>query len=164
MSSDSLNKNERKKRSGTTQHVPKIDSDRREDWRTLTEEQWRKRLGDKRFYILRKAGTEQAHTGIYCDSKEIGAYRCAGCSAVLFLSDHKYDSGTGWPSFDRPAEAASVEERADYSHGMNRIEILCERCGSHLGHVFEDGPVLTTGRRYCINSMSLQFDSSANKK
>ena len=131
------------------------------DWRALTEEQWQGYLDEERFYILRKAGTEQAFSGEYCDNKTQGVYHCAACGDALFNSESKYDSGTGWPSFDRPANADCVEELHDSSHGMNRVEVRCKRCASHMGHVFEDGPTVTTGRRYCINSKSLKFKKSA---
>ncbi len=107
--------------------------------------------------VLWHKGTEEPYTGRYHDFEEDGVFLCGGCGSVLFDSQHKFDSGTGWPSFDRPAVAGSLEEEEDRSHGMLRTEVLCSRCGGHLGHVFEDGPP-STGRRYCINSAALDFE------
>jgi peptide-methionine (R)-S-oxide reductase len=121
-----------------------------------TDEQWRAELAE-RYPILREKGTERAFTGAYWDNHEEGTYVCAACGEELFSSDAKYDSGSGWPSFYAPADAACVEERRDSSHGMIRTEITCARCGGHLGHLFDDGP-RPTGMRYCINSASLKFD------
>lgn len=127
-----------------------------EDWNGISKEQWRTRLGEERYHIAREGGTERAFTGRYWDCKTKGMYHCAACGAELFASEHKYDSGTGWPSFDRPVSAEQVVEHSDNSHGMQRVEVLCHRCSSHLGHVFEDGPP-STGRRYCINSAVLDL-------
>jgi peptide-methionine (R)-S-oxide reductase len=121
-----------------------------------SEESWQAQLGQEAFRVLRKAGTERAFTGTYWDKKEAGIYCCAGCRLPLFASDTKYDSGSGWPSFYQPLKKGYVEEHADRSLGMLRTEVLCARCGGHLGHVFEDGPK-PTGLRYCINSVSLEF-------
>jgi peptide-methionine (R)-S-oxide reductase len=107
--------------------------------------------------VLRRAATEPPFTGEYVHNKQTGMYQCAGCGADLFSSDTKFESGTGWPSFYEPAVAANVETRDDISHGMVRTEVLCRRCGGHLGHVFPDGPN-PTGLRYCINSCALNFD------
>lgn len=121
-----------------------------------SEEEWKRELAPERFRILRKKGTERAFSGAYWDTKTKGTYACAGCGQPLFESEHKYDSGTGWPSFDRPAAPDAVETEEDRGLFMRRTEVLCARCGGHLGHVFEDGPE-TTGLRYCINSGALEL-------
>ncbi len=122
-----------------------------------TEEQWRKELSPDQYQVLRQAGTERAFTGAYWDNHEKGTYYCAACGLKLFTSDTKFDSGTGWPSFFQPATNSSVETESDNTHGMVRTEVKCRRCGSHLGHVFDDGPE-PTGLRYCMNSISLKFE------
>ena len=122
----------------------------------LTEDQWRDRLTAEQFRILRQQGTERPGSGAYNDFKGAGTYHCSGCNAPLFASDTKFDSRTGWPSFYEPIADGRVGERADDSHGMSRVEVVCEHCGGHLGHVFNDGPP-PTGQRYCINSVSLYF-------
>lgn len=119
-----------------------------------SDEDWRKELTPEQYRVLREKGTERAFTGAYYAGKEPGVYVCAGCGLELFDARHKFDSGTGWPSFFQPVAAGNVEEATDTSHGMVRTEVHCARCGGHLGHVFPDGP-RPTGLRYCINSVSL---------
>ncbi|HSL27064.1 MAG TPA: peptide-methionine (R)-S-oxide reductase MsrB [Acidimicrobiia bacterium] len=123
---------------------------------TFTEAEWRRRLTSEQYHVLREAGTEQAFTGRYWNSKEPGRYLCAGCGAELFDSKDKYDSGTGWPSFTRPASEDGVETATDSRYGMVRTEVKCARCGGHLGHVFGDGPG-PEGLRYCLNSAALEL-------
>lgn len=121
-----------------------------------SDEEWRKLLDADTFYITRQKGTERPFTGKYNNHKEQGVYHCACCGQELFASDAKYDSGSGWPSFFKPVVDNAVHEEKDVGHGMERIEILCNNCGAHLGHVFPDGP-RPTGLRYCVNSLSLEF-------
>ena len=121
-----------------------------------SDEEWKTELSPVEYHILREKGTERPFTGKYYQSKQDGIYRCAACGNELFSSDTKYESGSGWPSFWAPAAPGSVELKPDYSHGMIRTEVMCGRCGSHLGHLFEDGPQ-PTGQRFCINSVSLDL-------
>lgn len=121
-----------------------------------TEDQWRAELSPEQYHVLREKGTERPFTGAYVHNKKSGMYQCAACGADLFSSDVKFDSGTGWPSFTEPVADGRVELKADNSFFMRRTEVLCGTCGSHLGHVFPDGPG-PTGQRYCINSCSLEF-------
>ena len=121
-----------------------------------TEEEWRKLLTPEQYHVLREAGTERAFTGKYWDTKTPGEYHCAACGEILFKSDDKFDSHCGWPSFSEVAEQGKVIERVDKTYGMSRTEVLCANCGSHLGHVFDDGPG-AKGLRYCINSASIDM-------
>ncbi len=122
----------------------------------MDDAQWKEELTPEQFDVLRRKGTDAPYTGRYYKHDENGVYTCAGCKAELFRSNDKFDSGSGWPSFDRVASSDAVELVQDSSHGMERTEVVCKACGGHLGHLFTDGPK-TTGDRFCINSTSLHF-------
>lgn len=123
-----------------------------------TDDQWREELSPEQYAVLRQQATEPPFSGEYVDTTEPGVYKCAGCGAELFRADDKFHSGCGWPSFTDPALAEAVETRVDTSHGMVRTEVTCAKCGGHLGHVFDDGPVDRGGLRYCINSVALDLE------
>ena len=124
-----------------------------------SDEEWRKSLTQDQYYILREKGTERPYTGKYNMFFEDGVYHCSACNAPLFTSDSKFDSHCGWPSFDKAISDSAIVEVADYAHGMVRTDIMCAACGGHLGHVFDDGPT-ETGLRYCVNSVSVEFDEA----
>jgi peptide-methionine (R)-S-oxide reductase len=128
----------------------------------LSDEEWRERLRPEQFEVLRKSATEPAWSGELLHVDSDGVFRCAGCEAELFSTDNKFESGSGWPSFDRAMKDGTVEQHSDRSFGMARTEILCARCGGHLGHIFNDGPT-ETGERFCVNSLSLSFSPEGDK-
>ena len=127
-----------------------------------TEGDWKKKLSDEQYYVLREKGTERPFTGKFYLHKDKGVYTCAACGNELFTSDMKFDSHCGWPSFDREIKGGKIKTEVDSSHGMIRTEIMCAKCGGHLGHLFNDGPT-ETGIRYCVNSLSLEFAPEKNK-
>jgi len=131
--------------------------------KSRSEQEWKEELSPEEYRILRKKGTEPPFTGKYVYNHEKGTYHCAGCGQELFDSETKYDSGSGWPSFWKPADEDKIQEESDSSLGMKRVEVLCKNCGGHLGHVFDDGP-RPTGLRYCINSAALKFRSKKGTK
>jgi peptide-methionine (R)-S-oxide reductase len=124
-----------------------------------TDAQWRAELTPEQYNVMREKGTERAFTGAYVDNHAKGMYKCAACGEPLFDSDTKFDSGSGWPSFFKPLSQDAVETEEDRSHGMRRTEVICKKCGAHLGHLFDDGPK-PTGQRYCVNSISLAFEKN----
>ena len=124
-----------------------------------TEAEWKEKLSPEQYTVLRQKGTERPGTGKFLYNDEKGVYVCGGCGAELFTSDMKFDSHCGWPSFDREIEGGKIKKIQDFSHGMIRTEIVCAKCGGHLGHIFDDGPT-ATGQRYCVNSLSLDFKKS----
>jgi len=134
------------------------------DWQAVTDEQWRQRLPEKVYYVTRKKHTEAPYANEFCFHKEAGIYRCRCCNLTLFNSQAKFDSGCGWPSFYRPVAEERIQTEQDRSLGITRTEILCPRCGAHLGHVFADAPDQPTGLRYCVNSLSLAFEPSEGKE
>lgn len=141
---------------------PAKSSQAQTDLKSVSNPEWKKKLTPAQYYVLREKGTERAFTGKYWDNHEKGVYRCAACQQELFSSETKFESGTGWPSFYQPMAKSAVSIEKDTSLGMVREEVLCSRCGGHLGHVFNDGPK-PTGLRYCLNSEALQFEKPATK-
>ncbi|RJQ14363.1 peptide-methionine (R)-S-oxide reductase [Candidatus Parcubacteria bacterium] len=128
-----------------------------------SEQEWKQLLTEEQYRVLREKGTEAPFSGKYYKIKDKGMYVCSACGAELFSSDTKFDSGTGWPSFTEPANFENVELEDDFSHGMHRTEVRCKRCGSHLGHVFDDGPEEKGGKRYCINSVCLDLKKKSDE-
>jgi peptide-methionine (R)-S-oxide reductase len=138
--------------------MSEVPDEKKEPEMQLSEQQWKERLSQEEFYVLRESGTERAFTGELLGNKTEGLYVCAGCGKPLFSSAHKFKSGTGWPSYYTVAEESTVAEVVDDSLGMERVEVYCDYCGGHLGHVFDDGPE-PTGLRYCINSAAMEFEA-----
>jgi peptide-methionine (R)-S-oxide reductase len=132
--------------------------------RDQPETYWQEKLTSEQYGVCRLRGTERPFSGALYYNHDTGVYQCVACGQPLFSSEHKFESGSGWPSFDRPIAEGTVELREDHSHFMRRTEVVCTQCGSHLGHVFEDGPRETTGQRYCINSLALDFQAEQAEK
>lgn len=127
------------------------------------QDNWKEKLTSEQYKVMREAGTERPFTGEYVHTKDKGMYKCAACGAELFSSDTKFDSGTGWPSFTEPANLENVELKEDTMLSIKRTEVVCKKCGSHLGHVFDDGPEEKGGKRYCINSVCLELEKGENE-
>jgi len=148
---------------GDSTNTPSVSATNMQTKIVKADAEWKQTLTPEQYRVLREKGTERAFTGEFWNHHEKGAYRCAGCGTMLFASDSKFDSGCGWPSFSAPAGTNTVAEASDRSHGMVRTEVLCSKCGGHLGHVFDDGPK-PTGLRYCINSAALKFEAKPGAK
>lgn len=151
---------------GCSQNTPPVKTHRDEttaqnDSSHLSNHEWQQKLTAEQYYVLREKGTEKPFSGKFVFTKDKGTYRCAGCGTPLFTDDMKFESHCGWPSFDREIAGGKIIQTEDYSHDMHRIEISCAKCGGHLGHIFDDGPT-ETGKRYCVNSAALEFQSLQN--